>query len=69
MKKIKLNLDSLGVDSFDTGADAGEKRRDGTVQAHATGFRCWGDSGSCSGLLGTCFGDCYGTSDVPPYCY
>ncbi|HEU0055113.1 MAG TPA: hypothetical protein VFQ39_18125 [Longimicrobium sp.] len=64
MRKVKLELDSLAVESF---ATSGRKEERGTVLGHAS-FRCDSeivcysdlvdcpivDTGSCSGPVGTC---------------
>lgn len=57
MRKVKLELDALTVDSFDTGHDA--VKREGTVRAHGRteeqtciGNTCWD---SCDGVCGTYF--------------
>lgn len=38
MKKIRLELDALNVDSFTTGKQEG--RREGTVHGHASAYEC-----------------------------
>lgn len=60
MKKIKLDLDALNVETFETGKD--KVKREGTVRAHANTFdssptcnggsTCWD---SCDGVCGSYF--------------
>jgi hypothetical protein len=56
MKKLSLDLDKLEVDSFNTIADAGEKR--GTVRGHATEYGAY--SCQCTDLTNwySCYGGC-----------
>jgi hypothetical protein len=61
MKKMKLQLDELKVDSFSASA---EEMRKGTVVGHASLVLC---SGSCT-AVGSCNG-CYTASQERPYCY
>jgi hypothetical protein len=61
MKKIKLHVDELKVDSFSATTEQGRK---GTVMGHAS-LVC---SGSCTGA-GSCFDGCYTASQERPYCY
>jgi hypothetical protein len=72
MRKIKLDLEGLSVESFDTAA---ARRDEGTVVAHevTANARCASDdcgtvdSGSCSSVLGTCTA-CYTQSGGWPPC-
>lgn len=71
--KIRLDLDALAVESFETG---GEKQRRGTVEAHNTGwYTCKGAgcyTNPAYGLCGnsdsidynTCYAGC-GRTDAP----
>ena len=61
LKKLRLDVDALQVDSFDS---AEQPRGGGTVNAHIS-LPC---SGSCT-AAGSCFDGCYTHSDVRPYCY
>jgi hypothetical protein len=59
MRKLKLDLDQLTVDSFDTDADDGAQR--GTVEAHS--LRCVSPFETCEALscnytCGTCNATC-----------
>jgi hypothetical protein len=60
MKKIKLELESLIIESFETAAAAGER---GTVEAHAPGSneRCNSDW--------SCVDTCYFMSCLDTQCY
>jgi hypothetical protein len=73
MKKLKLNLDSLRVDSFETAAPSVAR---GTVQGHdatrlADSCSCPyptdGCSLYCGGSSGQCSGDCDGDTVVDPH--
>jgi hypothetical protein len=45
MNKMKLNLDGLQVETFDTASDTAER---GTVMGH------WSQRGTCDGRAATC---------------
>jgi hypothetical protein len=83
MRKVRLDLDALAVESFET--DGGTTKRKGTVHGHAPtldlgetcngGNTCWD---SCDGVCGTYFcatiddscgaASCvYGCSSLNPY--
>jgi len=67
MKKLKLDLDELAVETFAT--DHGVERR-GTVGGHATyaciTARCLNTAACTGGGAGSCDGTCYATcGDVP----
>lgn len=60
MKKIKLELDALNVESFPTESDAQTSR--GTVHAHRTdGLLCISVAPCVNSDMGTCGGSCYET--------
>lgn len=72
MKKLRLELDELHVESFVT--DRGEVER-GTVEGHAS-LRCSGGGTTCNGdntcvdgytcgAAGTCYLSCNGTCPAP----
>lgn len=69
MKKLKLDLDNLRVDSFDTTPAEGNGGR-GTVFGHAESFQYGCTDGascdSCAGSCGTCEASCCGTCNT---CY
>jgi hypothetical protein len=55
MKKLKLQIDDLAIESFETAPAAADE---GTVVAHAT----QGNKYTCDPAVGTCFGyTCYET--------
>ncbi len=63
-RKIRLSLENLAVDSFDTAAD--DEKNAGTVRGHAaTEF-------PCNFSRGTCFQSCAMTNGyqycIDPYC-
>ena len=56
MRKIRLNIDELAVDSFDTAGQEGEKG--GTVRAHASLYLpCNSDGSQCATCLYGCPAD------------
>lgn len=65
LKKLKLDVEALRVDSFDSVQQA---RGTGTVNGH--GLLGWSlpCSGSCT-PAGSCFDGCYTDSAARPYCY
>jgi hypothetical protein len=55
MNKLKLQIEDLAIESFETAKSAGNE---GTVVAHATQGRNY----TCDPVVGTCFGyTCYET--------
>jgi hypothetical protein len=74
MSKLRLELDDLTVESFDTGD---EQRRRGTVQGHDTVETEWCTgypdcvSDHCQTPRKTCYGTCGCTQNcdtIAPYC-
>jgi len=63
MKKLRMELDELKVDSFELSAEEGRK---GTVMGNAASLAIC--SGSCT-PAGSCFDGCYTASAARPYCY
>lgn len=79
MKKLRLNLDALAVESFDPSGD--EVAQPGTVRGHAlnsdmcpegtggTGSTDVTGCGSCAATAcATCYGSCYDPSCGASYC-
>lgn len=62
LKKLKLNVDTLRVDTF-TATE--QEKGEGTVQGHGGSLAIC--SGSCT-AFGSC-GSCLTASDARPYCY
>jgi hypothetical protein len=56
MKKLKLQIDDLAIESFETATVAAEE---GTVMAHGTKDTCDPAIGTCFGY--TCYATCAGT--------
>jgi hypothetical protein len=65
MKKLRLNLEDLRVDSFTT-ADGDEKR--GTVDGYYLSERCATDALTCNGPVGGSCGGGEGASCAPTTC-
>ena len=63
-KALKLEIDELAVESFETAAASGER---GTVHGHATLKTCPGRD-TCDAAAGTCYDSCVCGTAYPDYC-
>jgi len=73
VKKLKLDLEKIAVESFKTDAEEGKER--GTVRGHASLHCSWNPDDTCDqstcDYAGTCMASCDGGNSCvscPPYC-